>query len=1143
MIFKFISPIQDSRNVMIITLVCFINLFSQATLAAPCQTPVASVHSVQGQVMWMSRGTANWSAVKLNDLFCPGDRIRVGKTGRTSILLNDETLIRLAENSVIQLSDHQEKGRNWLKLFDGVAHFFSRVQNHFQVNTPYVNAFIEGTEFTVAVTTDRAFVTVLEGRVAAINSYGEVKLKGGQKAVALPDKAPIVEQVVDPLDAVKWTLYYPPLIDNPSTVDPKTTQRDRLSDLQDDLIGLVQSPGTAQDPAMLVYRASLHLRVGGVEAARQDLLRALSLEPDQTDAQALLSIIATVHNQPSRALKLAQRAQENDPQSLAALLALSYAQQARFSLPEALQAAKRATQAAPESELAWSQLARLQLMFRNLGEATDAARRAVQIEPQRSQPHTTLGFVHLAGFKTDAAQQAFEKAIQLDRTAAPLPRFGLGLVKIRKGYLQEGRRQLEIAANLDPGNPLIRSYLGKAYYEEKRNNLAETQFILAKRFDENDPTAWFYNAILQQSQNRPVVALNELQSAIDLNDNRAVYRSRFLLDQDEAARDASQARVYQDLGFEQLARREAYKSLQISPQNHSAHRLLADSYNNGDSLLNTARMSELLQSQLLQPLNSNPIQPQLAVSGLGILDGAGPSDTGYAEYTPLFTRNGLNLQLNAIGGSDKTGGNDLILGGLYDRVAFSLGQFHYQTEGWRINNEQKQDIYNAFLQVALTPSSSIQFEYRHHDKESGDLDFTFEPEDVDPYENNRLSQRVSRIGLHHKLKTGSHLIASAISKDVLDIKERLNVPIYKTAEETGIYPAMVDHTYRRTNDSESQLLELQLIQPIFQYNTIIGAGYFGDQRIKLVKEFNIYHWHTPDGIDTRQIELDLTDDPVDPEFRNFYLYSHLDLPAHFNLTVGASYEEFESSYTNITQLSPKFGLTWEPSDNISLRGAYMKSLVRPDSLDQTIEPTQVAGFNQQFFVGQGTEVEQYGLGVDVKLTPTLNIGVEYTHEDLNEPLLVYVLEVEEEVVRRDVIEHELTHTYLHWTPSDRLGFRVAFENDSFTGILSPQVLKTMRLPIGVNYHWPSGFFLKTEGIYIDQEITRNGNQHDKEDFWNFDLVTGYRFPKRYGKVELIVKNLLDEKFDYYDAGYNKDEMPNPQYWPERQLFLRLSLDF
>ena len=82
--------------------------------------------------------------------------------------------------------------------------------------------------------------------------------------------------------------------------------------------------------------------------------------------------------------------------------------------------------------------------------------------------------------------------------------------------------ETEIAASLDPNNSLFRSYLGKAYYEEKRGKTASTQFSMAKELDPNDPTPWFYDAILKQSVNRPVEALHDLQKSISLNDNRAV---------------------------------------------------------------------------------------------------------------------------------------------------------------------------------------------------------------------------------------------------------------------------------------------------------------------------------------------------------------------------------------------------------------------------------------------------------------------------------------------------------------------------------------------------------------------------------------------------------------------------------------------
>jgi hypothetical protein len=54
--------------------------------------------------------------------------------------------------------------------------------------------------------------------------------------------------------------------------------------------------------------------------------------------------------------------------------------------------------------------------------------------------------------------------------------------------------------------------------------------------------------------------LQHLQESMRLNDNRAVYRSRLLLDSDLAARSASLARIYNDLGFQQRALVEGWKS-------------------------------------------------------------------------------------------------------------------------------------------------------------------------------------------------------------------------------------------------------------------------------------------------------------------------------------------------------------------------------------------------------------------------------------------------------------------------------------------------------------------------------------------------------------------------------------------------------
>ena len=284
-----------------------------------------------------------------------------------------------------------------------------------------------------------------------------------------------------------------------------------------------------------------------------------------------------------------------------------------------------------------------------------------------------------------------------------MPRFGLGLATIRDGNLREGRADIESAVLLDPNNSLLRSYLGKAYFEERttnpleyfrelvenfpnqENRLAAEQYALAKELDPNDPTPWFYDAIRKQSENRPVEALHDLQKSIELNDNRAVFRSRELLDQDRAARGASLGRIYDDLGFQRLGVNEATYSLTLDPANASAHRFLSDIYAS-EPRHEIARVSEQLQAQLLQDVNINPVQPSLAVTNLNIITTGGPARPGFNEFTRLFESDGAQLNTTGIVGNQETFGNEVVISGLYDRYSISAGQFHYETDGFRDNN-------------------------------------------------------------------------------------------------------------------------------------------------------------------------------------------------------------------------------------------------------------------------------------------------------------------------------------------------------------------------------------------------------------------------------------------------------------------------
>jgi len=689
---------------------------AQGTPPSACSPPPARAVSVQGTVESQRGAGAPWQAVKLNDTFCPGDSIRVQANSRADVMMLNQSVMRLNANSTITVQAPKDQSTGVVDLLRGATNILSRGPRSLEVNTPFTVAGVRGTEFFLSVDDSETVVIVFEGTVLAQNPSGSISLTDGQAAAAQSGRPPALRTVVRPRDAVVWALYYPPVVYfRPDELPAgsgwqgmvrNSTDAYARGDLTRALQAVENAPADVREPRFFTYRAHLYLAVGRVDAARADIDRALALSANDPGAVSLQVIIAIVQNEKDRALDIAQRNVAANPNSATAWLALSYAQQARFDLPGARASVEKAVALEPQNALAFARLAEIDSSFGELDKALAAAQKAATLEPSLARTQTVLGFAYLVQVKTAEARAAFERAIALDQ-ADPLPRLGLGLSKIRDGRLDEGARDLEIAASLDPSNALVRSYLGKTYYEEKLGPRDEREYKVAKELDPKDPTPWFYDAISKQTTNRPVEALQDMEQAIRLNDNRAVYRSELLLDSDNAARSASLARIYTDLGFQQAALVEGFKAVNSDPTNFSAHRFLADSY----SILplhEIARVSELLQSQLLQPVNLTPLQPRQAVSNLALISSSGPGTASFSEFNPLFTSNGYTAQATFMGGENSTWAGDAVLAGLMGQAAFSVGYSGFKTDGFRVNGDQKDQLFDAFVRsTALArPASS-----------------------------------------------------------------------------------------------------------------------------------------------------------------------------------------------------------------------------------------------------------------------------------------------------------------------------------------------------------------------------------------------------------------------------------------------------
>ena len=190
--------------------------YAQTAFAQRCDPPAARVSSVQGTVEAQVVGESTWQAMQLNDTYCPGDTIRVGKNSRADMSLANGSVLRLRAETSMTLEEVKENRTSLVSLLKGAAHFFSRRPSSLEVRTPYTIAGVRGTEFYISVADNQTLLSIFTGQVVASNEAGSLTLTGGHSAVAEKGKAPALRVVARPRDAVQWALYYPPVIYAPS---------------------------------------------------------------------------------------------------------------------------------------------------------------------------------------------------------------------------------------------------------------------------------------------------------------------------------------------------------------------------------------------------------------------------------------------------------------------------------------------------------------------------------------------------------------------------------------------------------------------------------------------------------------------------------------------------------------------------------------------------------------------------------------------------------------------------------------------------------------------------------------------------------------------------------------------------------------
>lgn len=688
--------------------------FAHAEEAKRCGEFAARLDSLEGKVQWQVSGDSQWQTASLNQTFCYGDIILVQEK-RAALRLSNNTLVRLNERSSIKLIPPTQSF--WLELIDGAAHFLTRTPKSFTVKAPFVNAAVEGTEFLVAAQNGVNQVGVIEGQVRSGNTAGSVLLTQGMSTqTSSAEQAPGAPVQLKLNDFVSWAMYFPPL---PNRLNVPADIKALLEQGQDgEVIGRISRDGQAS-AEILSLGAALALNRGQLPLAEELVQRAFKLNPKHPDAQAIAALLDLGRGEAERGQQRAAQNVLDNPFNPTALIAHSYSQQGQGRLQGALDSALEARRLAPGDSQIIARVAELHLALGQKAPARKALDEALALAPNHSRLLTFKGFSLLAERKGKAAQTYFAKASHQD-SADPYAQLGWGLALIQQGKLEPGREHLELAVILDPANSLLRSYLGKGYFEENRLKVAETQLSLAQTLDPNDPTPWYYLSQVKHDQHHYGEALKLVETAIEKNNNRAVYRQDAAMDSDAAARLADKSRVYQAMGADQLAISAASDAIRAAPNDYAGHRAMAMALT-GKEGAQTARANEALQASLLAPIGATPLAPGFAETAMQVLPGAGPHEMGINEYNAAFTPNGINGFVSALGAGNNTRATEGQVQLVGEKTDLSLGQYHYSSDGFRENNDRDYLVNEARLKNQLADNLYTQITVSERRDSLGDV--------------------------------------------------------------------------------------------------------------------------------------------------------------------------------------------------------------------------------------------------------------------------------------------------------------------------------------------------------------------------------------------------------------------------------------
>lgn len=375
------------------------------------------------------------------------------------------------------------------------------------------------------------------------------------------------------------------------------------------------------------------------------------------------------------------------------------------------------------------------------------------------------------------------------------------------------------------------------------------------------------------------------------------------------------------------------------------------------------------------------------------------------------------------------------------------------------------------------------------------------------------------MGLRHAFSPSSDVITSLIYQNAED-RFYDSIPIVRdiTDQDNG-YIAEVQHLFRSN-----------------KFTLTSGIGHYGlDRETTRTIRFSPF---IPSS--TTLANSDIQND-------NAYSYIRFNNPT-FIIIAGASADKYKGDFEK-SQINPKFGAIWNLSPSTALRIAAFRVLKKELTTNQTLEPTQVAGFNQFFDDRSATDSRHYGAAIDKVLYNSLYGGAEFSKRDMDIPIYVSSAASQTTEVVHTNWKETMGRAYLYSSRSNWISVNVEYQYEGYKREVSNNLLgvinlATHKVPISLNLFHLSSFSLQTRATYTDQkgtfiDNTTNRQQEGNDQFLILDISAVYRLSKRRGITSIEVRNLEDKN----DYNFFEMDSANPKMPIGRLIAAKLTLNF